>query len=111
MLDAIQGLPCATGDGSQTNPHKHGASNVIALDSGLSTLTALDSGELFRLSMKLLHLPAQGTRLLCTPRDILSQVVRHDRVRAMGRHRNAEQFYLVLFGKALDLDDLAVRVS
>ena len=59
--------------------------------------------------MKLLHLPAQGTPLLCAPRDILSQVVRHDQVRAMGGHRHAEQFYLVLFGKPLDLDGLAVR--
>ena len=79
MLDAIQGLPCFPGDGSQANPNKHGASDVIALNPRLSALATLDPCELFSLSMKLLHLPAQGSRLLCAPRDILSQVVRHDR--------------------------------
>lgn len=102
-------LSCLPGDSSQANPNQHGASDVIALNPRLSALAALDPGELLSLSMKLLNLPAQGTRLLRAPRDVLSQVVRHDRVRAMGGHRNAEQLYLVLFGKPLDLDDLSVR--
>ena len=109
MLNAIKSSVCLLSEGGQANPNEHCASDVIALDPCLTALAALDSGELFDFPVKLLNLPAQGTRLLRAPRQILRKVVRHDRVRAVGRHLNAKQFYLVFFGKISDLDDLAVR--
>jgi len=59
--------------------------------------------------MKLLDLPAQGTRLLCTSRGILSQVVRHDRVRAVGRPPQCGTVSPCALWEAFDFDDLSVR--
>ena len=109
MLNAIKSLSCLLCKGGQGNTNKNGASDVIALDPRPSALASLDSRELLGLSMKLLNFPAQGTRLLRTLRQILRKVVRDDQVRAVGRHLNAEQFYLTLFGEISDLDDLSVR--
>jgi len=57
-LNAIKGLPCFSGEGSESNPNKDGASDVIALNPCLSALATLNACELFSLSMKLLNLPA-----------------------------------------------------
>jgi len=92
MFDAIDraaGLPCDIG---QTNPHQHGAGNVVALAAGLAALAALDPGELLRFTVKLLDLPAQAARVLCRLYRILSLVVRDDPVRAVGGHLYPEQF-------------------
>jgi hypothetical protein len=63
---------------------------------------------LFAFAVQLLDLPAKAARLLCGFCGILSQVVGHDKVRAVGRHLNPEQVHLMVFGKAFDFDPLAV---
>ena len=59
--------------------------------------------------VQLLDLPAKATRLLCRVRRVLSQVVRHDVIRAVGGDRDPETLHLVLSGKTLDLELLAAR--
>ncbi len=58
VLNAIKGLPCLLDECGQTDPDQNGASDVIALNFGLSTLAAFDFRELFGLAMKLLDLSA-----------------------------------------------------
>ena len=65
-------------------------------------------GDLFPFAVQLLDLPAEATHLLCRLRGILSLVVGHDVVRAVGRHLNPEALHFVVFGEAFDLDALAV---
>lgn len=45
---------------------------------------------------------------MCVPRGALAQVVGGDEIRADDRNRNPEYFDFVVFGKVLDLDQLAV---
>ena len=111
MLDAVDGLAGLASHIGQANPDQHGTSNMIALDSSLAALAAFDTRELFDLAMKLLDLPADATHFLRRIRRILSQIVGHDPVRAVGRHRDPEQLHLVILGKALDLDALALAVQ
>ena len=64
MLDTIKCLSRFLGNSRQADPNKNGASDMITLNPCLSALTAFNSCELFRFTMKLLNLPTQGTRLL-----------------------------------------------
>src|SRR5512143_1296193 len=82
---------------------------MIALNPSLATLAAFQTGDLLAFAVQLLNLPAKATRLLSSLRGILSGIVGHDPIRAVGRHLNPEQTHLVVFGKALDLDRLPVR--
>ena len=76
MFDLIEGTAGLPGDLSETNPHQYGAGDVIALDARFAALAALDPGQLFGLTMQLLEVPAQATRVLCGLRRILSKVFR-----------------------------------
>jgi len=98
-------------DVGQTDPHQHGAGDMVSLDACLAALATLKTRELLELAMKLLDLPAQAARVLCRRRGILSEVVGHNPVRAVCRHLDPEQLHFVVFGKALDFDRLAVRES
>jgi len=71
-------------------------------------LTAFQPGQLFGLPVKLLNLPTQGAHLLYGRQGMLSKIVGHDIVRALGRQHHSEQFHLMLLGKAFDLDHFAV---
>ena len=82
---------------------------MIALDTCLTALTAFQPRHLFACAMQLLNLPAEAARLLCRLRRVLSQVVGHDVVRAVGGDRDPESSHLMVFGEALDLDPLAAR--
>ena len=84
---------------------------MVANDAGFATLAAFQASELLGFAMKLLDLPAYATRVLCGLRVILSQVVGDDIVRALWRQHHPEQFHLVFFGEALDLDQLAVYAA
>lgn len=108
MFDAIDGLLSLARNIGQANPYQHGASNVIALDTRFSTLVSFDAGQLFDFAVKLLNFPAHATHLLCGIQRILRQVVGDDPVRAVGRHRNREQFDLVGVRKSFDLDHFAM---
>jgi hypothetical protein len=90
-------------------PNKKGATNVIALNPCFATLAAFQARHLFTFAVQLLDLPADATHLLGGLGGILSRVVGHDVVRAVGRHLNAEELHLVVFRKASDLDSFAMR--
>lgn len=81
---------------------------MITLNTRLTTLAAFQSGDLFAFAVKLLDLPTKAARLLCRQRGILSGIVRHDPVCAVGRHLNPEQAHLMVIGKALEVDSLTV---
>ena len=91
----------------EPNPHQQRTADVIALNTRFAALTALQPGELFSFTVQLLNLPTKATHLLRGWGRILSGIVRHDPIRAVGRHRNPEQTHLVVFGKALNFDPLA----
>ena len=57
---------------------------MISLYSGLAALAFLNARHLFEFKVKLLNLPAQGTRLLRTLRAILGKIVRNDPIRGVG---------------------------
>jgi hypothetical protein len=69
---------------------------------------SFQAGHLLTFAVQLLDLPAEATYLLCHLGRILSAVVGHDPIRAVGRHLNPEQMHLVVFGKAFDLDRFTV---
>src|SRR5262245_42737689 len=87
----------------EPNPHQKRTTDMIALDTCLATLAAFQPGHLFAFPTHLLNFPAEATRLLCGRSGLLSQVVGHDVVRAVGRHHNPEQLHFVLLGKPLIL--------
>ena len=75
----------------------------------LAALVFLDAGGLFEFAMKLLDLPAHAAHLSHGMVHILNQVVGDDPIRAVGEGRDPKQFHFVVFGQALDLDELAMR--
>ena len=81
---------------------------MVALDAGFATLALFQTGDLFAFPMQLLDFPAEATHLLSRLGGILSWIIGHDPIRAVGRHLNPETLHLVVFGKALDLDPFAV---
>lgn len=64
MLDGIDGSSCFSGNGRDSHPNQHGASNMISLYSGFAALAFLHARDLLEFAVKLLDLPAQGTRFL-----------------------------------------------
>jgi hypothetical protein len=71
------------------DPHQQRTAEMMALEARLAALAAFQPGHLCACAVQLLHLPADAARLLCGRGGILSQVVGHDVVRAVGRHRLA----------------------
>ena len=57
---------------------------MISLYSGLAALAFLNARHLLEFTVKLLNLPAQGTRLLRTLHAILGKIIRNDPIRAVG---------------------------
>src|SRR5271157_4265552 len=92
----------------ETNPDQDGTANMITDDPGFPALAAFDPGQLFGFAVKLLDLPAQAAHFLYDLRVVLSQVVRHDIVRALGRQHHSEEFHLISTRKAFDLDQFAM---
>ena len=111
MFDLIERAPGLSRDVGQTNPHEHGAGDMVSLNARLAALAALKPRELLELTVKLLDLPAQATRIVCRQRRVLSEVVGHDPVRAVCRHLDPEQCHPVMLRKSLDLNCLAMRRS
>jgi len=111
VFDLVERTPGLSRDVGQTDPHEHGAGDMVSLDARLAALATLKARELLDLAVKLLDLPAQATRILCRRRRVLSELVGHDPVRAVCGHLDPEQLHLVMFRKALDFDRLAVRES
>src|SRR5215213_9169136 len=112
MFDLVKGLAGLPGDLFEAHPNQDGTGDMVADDTGLATLAAFQARELLGFAMKLLDFPAQARRLLCSLRVILSQVVGYDIIRAqwapVWRQHHPEEFHLMLFRKAFDLDQLAM---
>lgn len=84
MLNRVDISFCLSGNGRDPDPYQHGASNMISLYSGLVTLALLHVRDLLEFAVKLLDLPAKGTRLLRSLHGILSKIVCDDLIRAAG---------------------------
>src|SRR3954469_22506912 len=81
---------------------------MVTNDARLATLALFKPSQLFTFAMKLLNLPAPARRLLCRRGRILSRIVSDDVLRVLRRQHNPEEFHLMFFGKAFELDQLAV---
>ena len=70
-----------------TVPRQFGAGRVVALDAGFAFLTAHDSGQLFRRTIKRLDLTAETVTIVCDPlsRTALSNFLREAGVEAAVR--------------------------
>jgi hypothetical protein len=92
----------ATGLGRQVlepDPDQEGATDVVALNPGFSALAAFQPCHLLAFAVQLLNSSVETARLLCRLGGILSGVVGHDPVRAVGGHLNPEQVHLVVLQK------------
>ena len=83
MLNLINGTSGLISQVFEAQPDQQGTRNVIALHACFAALAGLDPRQLLELAVILLNLPAQRTRLLCTLRRVLSQIVSDDPVRAV----------------------------
>ena len=108
MFDLINRLLRFMGNLFEPDPDQDGTTDMVADNSGFATLATFQSGELFGFSVKLLNFPAQATHFLYGLRVVLSKIVGDDIVRALSRQHHPEQFHLMVFGKALDLDQFAM---
>ncbi|MDG4553183.1 MAG: hypothetical protein P9E24_02880 [Candidatus Competibacter sp.] len=105
ILRLVDGTSGLGGQFLEPDPDQEGTADRT--DARLSALTAFQPSNLFAFAAQLLDLPTKATHLLSGLRGILSGIVGHDPVRAVGsRHRNPEQARLVVFGKAFDLGPL-----
>lgn len=109
VFELVNRLPCLLCQSVEPYPNQESTTDVVALHSGFAALTSLQSRHLFALAVQLLNFPAAATHLLCGRRRILSQIVGHNEIRAVGRHHDPETLHFVLFGKAFDFDALALR--
>ena len=107
VLDAISGLSSFSSQVGEANRDQHGTGDVVALNIRFSTFVFLDTGPLLDFAVKLLDFPAPATHLLCRMQEILSKVVGHDPIRAVGRPRHPEQLYFVVFRETFDLHESA----
>ena len=108
MFELINGPAGLSRELFKSNPNEQGAADMIALDPSFATLALFQTGDLFAFPMQLLDFPAEATQLLSGLGGVLSWIIGHDPIRAVGRHLNPETLHLVLFGKALDLEPFAV---
>ena len=82
---------------------------MVAVDARFAALAAVQASDLFTFPVQLLNLPTVAAPLLGSHRRVLSPIGGYDPFRTVGSHRHSEQVYLMVFGKALDLDPLALR--
>ena len=108
VLDMINGSLCFNRHLFEPNPNQNGTTNVIPDDSRLAALTAFKPGQLLGFSVKLLDLPAKAAHVLYDLHTVLSHLVRHDIIRALGRQHNSENFHLMFARKTSDFDDLTM---
>ena len=108
MFESINGATRLRREFFEPDPDEESTAKVMTLHARLTTLTTFEPRALFACAMQLLNLPTEAARLLCRLSGMLSQLVGHNVGRAVGRHRNPEPLHLVVFGKAFDLDALAV---
>jgi len=108
LFELIHGGSRLARELGQSDPDQDSACNGVTLDSRLSALALFNARQLFDLAVKLLNLPALGTRIWCGLVGVFAHVVGCYKVRAEGGHRNPVQLHLVILGKAVDLDHLAV---
>ena len=78
----------------ETNPDEKRTTNMIADDPDFPALASFDASQLLGLIVKLLDLPAHASHFLDDLRVVLSQVVGHEIVRALGRQHHPRDFTL-----------------
>ena len=108
MLKLINGATSLRREFLEPDPDEESTAHVMPLRTRFAALAAFQAGDLLAFAVPLRDLPAEAARLLGGLGRILRQVVRDDKVRAVGRHLNPEQGPLGVFGKAFALDALAV---
>lgn len=108
MFDMIDGSLSFKRHLFEANPNQNGTANMIPDDSCFARLIAFQTGQLLGFSVKLLDLPAKAAHILYDLHVVLSHLVRHDKVRALGRQHHSEKFHLMFGRKALDFDDLTL---
>jgi hypothetical protein len=81
---------------------------MIADSARFATLTAFDAGQLLGFAVKLLDLPTEAAHILDDQRVVLSHLVGDDKVRALRRQHDPENFHLVISRKPFDFDDFAL---
>ena len=92
----------------ESDPNQKRTADMMAVDARRTALATFQACHLFAFAVQLLTLPTEAARLLCGLGRILSQVIGHDRVRAVGRHRHPEELHRMIFREAFDLDPLPV---
>ena len=84
MFKLINGATSLRREFLEPDPDEESTANVIPLRTRFAALAAFQAGDLLAFAVQLLDLPAEAARLLCGLGGILSQVVRDDKVRAVG---------------------------
>ncbi len=110
VFELIHRAACLCREFFEPNPYQKNTADMITLDARLAALAAFQPGYLSPFAVQLLDLPAEAAHLMCGFRGILSLIVGHNVVRAVGRHLNPEQLHFVVFGKAFDLDPCCCSV-
>src|ERR687895_2922500 len=105
LIDTVR--PVRAASSFEFNPDEKSTANGVALNACLATLAAFQARNLFTFAMQLLDRKPKATHLLGGLGGILSRVVGHDVVRAVGRHLNAEPLHRGVFRKASELDSFA----
>ena len=85
VFDLIDGLLGFFSNLLETHPDQDCAADIVANDTNFTGLTAFQFGYLFGFPIKLLNLPTQVACIFYGLGIILSEVVRHDIFRALGR--------------------------
>lgn len=81
---------------------------MVALNPCLAALASFYTSELLEFAVKLLNFPAHAAHLLYDPRVILSQVISHDKFRAVGRNRHPEKFHFFGSRKPTNFDEFTL---
>jgi len=90
MLDAINGALSFNGNLLEPHPNQDRTTDMVSDNSGYAALISFKSSQLFRFTVKLLDLPAKVAHILYDLHVVLSHLVRHDVVRALGGQHYSE---------------------
>ncbi|HEX7433353.1 MAG TPA: hypothetical protein VF326_06825 [Anaerolineaceae bacterium] len=78
----------------EAKPNQNGPANVVPDDSSFATLISFNTHQLLGFSVKLLDLPAKAAHILYDLHVILSHLVRHDLIRAVGNSTTIQAFLI-----------------
>ncbi len=90
MFDAVNGALRFNSYLLEPDPNQDRTTDMVPDNSRLAALISFKSGQLLCLSVKLLDLPAKAAQILYDLHIVLSHLVGHDVVRALGRQHYSE---------------------